>query len=214
MVLGFTDSLNYSNVFWLIKHIQAHLLELPHDIWNSRERAIEVRKGIKWGQGETSGGWFQDSAWSDLIKKIPRVVWFPESSPPATMCTVSTRDGVSSMGVWPGRHEGPVLRKGSASTILVIYLCCCCCCSKSLLNLLQFCFWLIFWVFFFFWPQGMWDLSFPTRDWTLTPCIEGKVLTTGPPGKSLDDLSLNLRCGSEVSWDNGECVCVCEDRRS
>ena len=30
---------------------------------------------------------------------------------------------------------------------------------------------------------GMWDLRAPTRDWTLTPCIEGKVLSTGPPGK-------------------------------
>ena len=34
---------------------------------------------------------------------------------------------------------------------------------KSLLNLLHcFC----FMVFFFFWPQGMWDLSLPTRDQT------------------------------------------------
>ena len=36
----------------------------------------------------------------------------------------------------------------------------------------------------FFWPQGMWDLSFLTRNPTHTS-LEGKVLTTGPPGKSL-----------------------------
>ena len=37
-----------------------------------------------------------------------------------------------------------------------------------------------------FWPRGMWDLSSPTRDWPRTPCpaLEGKVLTTGPRGKS------------------------------
>ena len=35
-----------------------------------------------------------------------------------------------------------------------------------------------------YWPQGMWDLSSSTRDRTL-PALEGEVLTTGPPGKSL-----------------------------
>ena len=35
----------------------------------------------------------------------------------------------------------------------------------------------------FFWPQCMWDLSFPTRDRTHTCALEGKVLTTAPPGK-------------------------------
>ena len=39
---------------------------------------------------------------------------------------------------------------------------------KSLLNLLQYCFCFMFW---FFWPRGMWDLSSPNRDWTRTPCI-------------------------------------------
>ena len=34
-----------------------------------------------------------------------------------------------------------------------------------------------------FWPQCMWDLSFPTRDRTHTCALEGKVLTTAPPGK-------------------------------
>ena len=33
-----------------------------------------------------------------------------------------------------------------------------------------------------FWPQGMWDLSSPTRD--RTACIGSEVFTTGPPGKS------------------------------
>ena len=37
-----------------------------------------------------------------------------------------------------------------------------------------------------FWQQGMWDLSFLTRDWTWTPALEGKVLTAGLPGKSLE----------------------------
>ena len=39
---------------------------------------------------------------------------------------------------------------------------------KSLLNLLQYCFCFMFGVF---WPQGMWDRSFSTRDQTGTPCI-------------------------------------------
>ena len=39
---------------------------------------------------------------------------------------------------------------------------------KSLLNLLQYCFCFMFWCF---WPWGMWDLSSPTRDRTRAPCI-------------------------------------------
>ena len=39
-------------------------------------------------------------------------------------------------------------------------------------------------LFFFFWPWGMWDLSFPTGIEPTFPALEGKVLTTGPPGKS------------------------------
>ena len=39
---------------------------------------------------------------------------------------------------------------------------------KSLLNLLQYCFCFIFW---FFWPGGMWDLSSPTRNQIHVPCI-------------------------------------------
>ena len=34
-------------------------------------------------------------------------------------------------------------------------------------------------------PQSMGDLSSPTRDQTCTPVLEDKVLTAGPPGKSL-----------------------------
>ena len=53
---------------------------------------------------------------------------------------------------------------------------------KSLLNFLQYCFYFMFW---FFWPWGMQDLSSLTRDWTHTPFIEGEVLTNRPLGKSL-----------------------------
>ena len=35
------------------------------------------------------------------------------------------------------------------------------------------------------WLWDMWDLSFLTRDWPHTPSLEGEVLTTGLPGKSL-----------------------------
>ena len=35
-----------------------------------------------------------------------------------------------------------------------------------------------------FWLRGMWDLSSQIRDQTCTPALEGKVLTTGPPGIS------------------------------
>ena len=34
-------------------------------------------------------------------------------------------------------------------------------------------------------PCGMQDLSFLTKDRTCTSALEGRVLTTGPPGKSL-----------------------------
>ena len=43
---------------------------------------------------------------------------------------------------------------------------------------------LLFYVLYF-WLRGVWDLSSLTRDPTCTPALEGKVLTTGPPGKSL-----------------------------
>ena len=34
-----------------------------------------------------------------------------------------------------------------------------------------------------FWPLDKWDLSSWTKDWMFTPALEGKILTTGPPGK-------------------------------
>ena len=44
---------------------------------------------------------------------------------------------------------------------------------------------LLFYIWVFL-PRGMWTLSSSSRYLTHTPCIrEGKVLTTGPPGKSL-----------------------------
>ena len=42
-----------------------------------------------------------------------------------------------------------------------------------------------------FWLQGMWDLSFPTRDQTHTPELEGEVITSGPPGKCRNPSILN-----------------------
>ena len=55
-------------------------------------------------------------------------------------------------------------------------------------------FFFVFLFFVFFWLQGMWDISFPTGDRTCIPSHpttwEGK-LTTGPLGKSLNDLLLD-----------------------
>ena len=42
---------------------------------------------------------------------------------------------------------------------------------KSVLNLLQHYFCFIVFVFVLFWPQGMWDLSSPTRNQICTLCI-------------------------------------------
>ena len=36
--------------------------------------------------------------------------------------------------------------------------------------------------FFFFWPQGTWDLVSQPGIELLSPALEGKVLTTGPQG--------------------------------
>ena len=33
-------------------------------------------------------------------------------------------------------------------------------------------------------PCAIWDLSSSTRDWTCIPALEGRFLTTGPPGKN------------------------------
>ena len=43
----------------------------------------------------------------------------------------------------------------------------------------------MFWVFFFFfnfWLQNMWDLSFLTRIEPAPSALESEVLTAGPPG--------------------------------
>ena len=61
-------------------------------------------------------------------------------------------------------------------------------------------------LFFFFGPKACGILVSRLGIEPSPPALEGKVLTTGPPGKSLDHLSLNLCCGSEVSWDSGECM--------
>ena len=38
----------------------------------------------------------------------------------------------------------------------------------------------------FHWPQGMWDLTPSSEIEPAPPVLEVEVLTTGPPGKSLD----------------------------
>ena len=47
---------------------------------------------------------------------------------------------------------------------------------------------LLFYVFVFFWPQGVWDISFPTGPEPPRPVVEGKVLTIRPPEKSQQSL--------------------------
>ena len=42
----------------------------------------------------------------------------------------------------------------------------------------------------FFWLQGMWDLSSQPGTEPTFPALEGDILTTGPPGKSLHLLLL------------------------
>ena len=44
---------------------------------------------------------------------------------------------------------------------------------------------LLFLMFWVLWPRGMWDLNFPTRIEPESPALEGQVLNTGLPGKSL-----------------------------
>ena len=58
---------------------------------------------------------------------------------------------------------------------------------KYLLNFLQCCLRFMFW---FFWPQGMWDLSSLTRDRTRTLCFGRWSLNHRLPGKSLSSLYL------------------------
>ena len=56
-----------------------------------------------------------------------------------------------------------------------------------------------------FGPQGMWDPRSPTRarDWTRTPALEGTVLTTGPPDKSLLFFSFQVvrKKGREINLE-------------
>ena len=35
-------------------------------------------------------------------------------------------------------------------------------------------------------PCGLWDFSSPTRIESISPALEGRFLTTGPPGKPLN----------------------------
>ena len=51
-----------------------------------------------------------------------------------------------------------------------------------------------------FWPQVMWDLNSPTRNQTHTPCIGGKVLTTGPPAKSPGDFEKIFLIIIQENW--------------
>ena len=53
---------------------------------------------------------------------------------------------------------------------------------KSLLNFLTI---LLLFFVLVFWQRSMWDHSSPTRDQTCTPELEGEVLTTEQPGKSI-----------------------------
>ena len=55
------------------------------------------------------------------------------------------------------------------------------CFLKAFINLLQYCFCCMFW---FFWPWGMWDLSYLLGFKPAPPSLEGEVSTTGPPEKS------------------------------
>lgn len=74
---------------------------------------------------------------------------------------------------------------------------------KFSLNLLQYCFSLMF---FIFCPWGMWYLSCQTRDQAHIPCIEGEVLSTGQPGKpqnvswSLKVIKIKNSHGAGTKW--------------
>ena len=56
---------------------------------------------------------------------------------------------------------------------------------KSLLNLLHYCFCFIILAFL---ATGMWDLSSRSGIKPARPALEGEVLTTGPPGRSLTQI--------------------------
>ena len=75
---------------------------------------------------------------------------------------------------------------------------------------------LIFLIFFFFFClQGMCDLSSLTKNEPTSPSLKGKVLTTGPPGKSSKGVFFDTACigvvGSAylIQWYN-HCDCATE----
>ena len=51
-----------------------------------------------------------------------------------------------------------------------------------------------------FWPWGIWGLTSPTRDQTCILALEGEVLTTGPPGKSLSFIFWRIPLQGTVFW--------------
>ena len=51
---------------------------------------------------------------------------------------------------------------------------------KSLLDLLQYCFWYMFW---FFWPPGLWHLSSLTREWSHSLCTGRRNLNPWNSGE-------------------------------
>ena len=61
-----------------------------------------------------------------------------------------------------------------------------CLCVKTILSFIEFVTILLLSYLLLFWPQGMWDLSSPPGIKTCPPhALEGEILTTGPPEKSL-----------------------------
>ena len=61
-------------------------------------------------------------------------------------------------------------------------------------------------------PQGMWDLSSPTRDGTHSPFIGSTVFTTGPPSKSLKFFWNHIGGGVLVLLSFWDCYCVLQDK--
>ena len=53
------------------------------------------------------------------------------------------------------------------------------------------CYHIVCFLFWIFWPRGMWDLSSQTGIEPAPPALEGEVLTTGLPGKSLEFLYIS-----------------------
>ena len=49
-------------------------------------------------------------------------------------------------------------------------------------------------------PCGLWDFSSPTRIESISPALEGRLLTTGPPGKSLKKIFFFLFFVSSIFY--------------